>query len=90
MLEGFDNILKVIQRYFTYDGRFNMVYQYHIRMLLHFKGKEPMNLPFYIFRSIGKMFDKVQSKSKKVDTSVFHSGLIKMLVMEDLRKTNTD
>jgi hypothetical protein len=90
MLQGFDKMLKVIQRYFTCEGIFNMVYQYHIRLLLHFIGKEAMNLPFYLFRSIGKMDDRVQAKSKQVDTSVFHSGLIKMLVMEELRKTNTD
>jgi hypothetical protein len=34
------------------------------------------------------MFDRVQSNSKAVDTSVFHSGLIKMLVMEELKKMN--
>jgi hypothetical protein len=90
MLEGFDKMLKFIQRYFTYEGRCNMVYQYHIRLLLHFIGKEAMNLPFYLFRSIGKMVDRVQDKSKQVDTSVFHSGLIKTLVMEELRKTNID
>jgi hypothetical protein len=49
-----------------------------------------MNLPFYMFRSIGKMLDRVQAKSKQVDTNVFHSGLINMLVMEELRKTNTN
>jgi hypothetical protein len=64
MLEGFDKMLKVIQRYFTCEGRFNMIYQYHIRILLHFTGKDAMNLPFYLFRSIGKMSDRVQAKSK--------------------------
>jgi hypothetical protein len=49
-----------------------------------------MNLPFYLFKSNGKMSDRVQDKYKQVDTSVFHSGLIKMLVMEELKKTNTD
>jgi len=34
------------------------------------------------------MSDRVQAKSKKVDTSVFHSDLIKMLVLEELKKTN--
>jgi len=47
-----------------------------------------MNTPFYMFRSKGKMFDSVQAKSKVVDTIVFHSGLIKMLVMEELKKRN--
>jgi hypothetical protein len=90
MIEGFDKMLRVIQRYFTCEGRFNMIYQYHIRLLLHFTGKDLMNLPFYLFRSIGKMVDRVQAKSKAVDTSVFHSGLIKMLVMEELKKKNID
>ena len=90
MIEYFYKMFRVIQRYFTCEGRFNMVYQYHIRLLLHFTGKESMNLPFYLFRSIGKMSDRVQAKSKQVDTNVFHYGLIKMLVLEDLKKTNTD
>jgi hypothetical protein len=49
-----------------------------------------MNLPFYLFRNIGKMSDRVQAKPKQVDISFFHSGLIKMLVLEELKKTNTD
>jgi hypothetical protein len=90
MLEGFDKMLKVIHRYFTSEGRFMMVYQYHIMLLLHFIGKEAINLPFYLFRRIGKMANIVQAKSKQVDTSVFNSGIIKMFVMEELRKTNID
>jgi hypothetical protein len=59
-----------------------MIYQYHIRLRLHFIGKDVMNLPFYLFISIGKMSDRVQAKSKGVDTRVFHSGLINMMVMD--------
>jgi hypothetical protein len=88
MVEGFDKMIRLIQRYFTCEGRFNMIYQYHIRLFLHFTGKDLMNLPFYLFRSIGEMADRVQAKSKAMDTSVFHSGLIKMLVMEELKKKN--
>jgi hypothetical protein len=90
MLEYFVKMLRVIQRYFTCEGRFNMVYQYHIGLLLHFTRKESMNLPFYHFRSIGKMSNRVQVKSKQVDTSVFHYGMINMLVLEELKKTNTN
>jgi hypothetical protein len=49
-----------------------------------------MNIPFYLFKSNGKMSDRVQAKSKEVNTSVFHSVLIKMLVMEELRKINME
>jgi hypothetical protein len=86
LIEQFDRILKIIQRYFTCEGRFNTLYQYHIRLLLHFTGKIEMNIPYYLLRSIGKMSDRIQSKSKDVDTSIFHSGLIRMLVSEELGK----
>jgi hypothetical protein len=89
MLEYFDNILKVIYRYFTCEGRFNMVYQYHIKLLMHFTRKEPLNIPFYLLINLGKMLDKVQDKSKKLGTIVFHFDLIKMLVLEELKKTNS-
>jgi hypothetical protein len=84
----FDKMLRIIQRYFTCEGRFNTLYQYHIRLLLHFASKFEMNIPFYLLRSIGKMSDRFQSKSKAVDTIFFHSGLIRMLVSEELRKRN--
>jgi len=38
--------LRVIQRYFTCEGRFDRVYQYHVRLLMHFTGKNPLNFPF--------------------------------------------
>jgi hypothetical protein len=88
LVEGFDKMMKIIQRYFTCEGRFNMLYQYHIRLLLHFTSKDSMNIHFYLLKSMGKISDRVQAKSKVVDTSVFHSGLIKMLVMEELKKRN--
>jgi hypothetical protein len=34
------------------------------------------------------MADKVQAKSKQVESSLFHFSLIKLLVLEELRKTN--
>jgi hypothetical protein len=37
---------------------------------------------------MGKMANTVQAKSKARDTSVFHSGLIRILVMEKLKKIN--
>jgi hypothetical protein len=47
-----------------------------------------MNIPYYLLISIGKMSDKVQDKSKDVDSILFHSGLIRMLVSKELGKKN--
>ena len=54
--------------------------------LLHFTGKVEMNIPYYLLRSIGKIPDRIQAKSKDVDSGLFHSGLIRMLVSEELGK----
>jgi len=59
LLEPFENILKVIIRYFIREGRFDRVYPYHIRLLMHFTGKNPLNLPFILYRILGKMVDNV-------------------------------
>jgi hypothetical protein len=88
LVEGFDKMLKIIQRYFTCEGRFNKIYKYHIRLLLHFMGKDSMNIPLYLLRSMENLSDRVEAKSMDVDTSVFHSGLIRMRVMEELKKRN--
>jgi hypothetical protein len=82
LIEKFDRILRIIRSYFTCEGRFNTLYQYHIRILLHFIGKIEMNIPYYLLRSIGKMSNRVQSKSKSMDTSIFHFGLIRMMVLK--------
>jgi hypothetical protein len=86
LIDQFDRLLKIIQRYFSCEGRFNTLYNYHIRLLLHFTGKVRMNIPYYMLISIGKMADRVQDKSKDVDSNFFHSGLIRMLVSEELGK----
>jgi hypothetical protein len=88
LVKYFDKMLKIIQRYLTCEGRFNMLYRYHIMLLCLYTAKYEMNIPFYLLRRMGKMSDRVQAKSKAMDTSVFHSGLIRMLVMEELKTRN--
>jgi hypothetical protein len=90
ILEHYGKLLRVVQRYFTCEGRFNRVYQYHIRLLMHFTGKNPLNLPFYLYRSLGKMSDRVQEKTNQIEPSLFHFSLIKLLVLEELRKHNKE
>jgi hypothetical protein len=90
LLESFDHLLRIIQRYFTCEGWFNKVYKYHIRLLMHFTGKKPLNFPYYLYRSLGKMADRVQTRTKQIEVSLFHFSLIKLLVLEELKKTNTE
>jgi hypothetical protein len=48
LLEPFKKLLKIIKRYFTCEGRFDKVYPYHIRLLMYFTVKNPLNLPFFL------------------------------------------
>jgi hypothetical protein len=54
LLEPFEKLLKIIRRYFTCEGRFDRVYPYHIRLLMHFTGKNPLNLTFLLVSELGK------------------------------------
>jgi hypothetical protein len=91
MLEHHDQLLRVIQRYFTCEGQFNKVYMYqYIRVLMHFTCKKNLNIPYYLCRRLGKMTDKVQAKYKQVEPNLFHFSLIKLLVLEELKKKNKE
>jgi hypothetical protein len=72
LLDPFEKLLKIIKKYFTCEGRFDKVHPYHIRLLMHFIGKNPLNLPFFLCRSLGKMADNVQSKADKPGNNLFH------------------
>jgi hypothetical protein len=52
LLEPFQNILKVIRRCFTCERRSDRIYPHHIRLLMHFIGKRPLNLPFFLNQSL--------------------------------------
>jgi hypothetical protein len=62
LLEPFEKLMNIILKYFNCEGRFDKVHQYHIRILMHFIGISPLNVPFSLCRSLGNMADSVQAK----------------------------
>lgn len=86
LLEHYNKLLKVFQRYFTCEGRFTKVYQYYIMILMNFSGKKILNLPFFLFRSSGKMAKRVRMNKGMVDTILFNFSLTKLLILEELQK----
>ena len=62
--DSYANLLSCIQRSFTCEGRYHKVYSYHFKLLLHFSGIISLDLPFFLFRSLGKMSDKIQLKKE--------------------------
>jgi hypothetical protein len=75
------DLLMVVKQFVTYEGRYGLVFLYHLQLLMNFMGY-PLNMPFYIQRSLYKM-DK-RFKREKVDSSLFHHGLIRLIVVHHL------
>jgi len=46
-----------------------------------------MNLPFFLLKILTKMSTRVQAHPKNTKHSVFHQGLIKLLIIEEFNKT---
>jgi hypothetical protein len=84
--EKWKQLLKVIQVYITCEGRYGRVMLYHFKLMNHFTGRNLLNFPHYLHRSLTKMAHQVQAKPEKVSTRIFHHGLIKLIVMEELQK----
>jgi hypothetical protein len=64
--EKWKHLLKSILVYITCEGRYNRVMIYHFKLMNHFTGRSPLNLPYYLHRSLTKMAHQVKEKPSKV------------------------
>ena len=46
--EKWQHLLKEILIYISCEGRYNRVMIYHFKLMNHFSGRSPLNLPFYL------------------------------------------
>jgi hypothetical protein len=75
------DLLMLVKQFMNYEGRYGLVFLYHLRLLMIFIGY-PLNMPFYFQRSLYKMSKRF--KRKKADSSLFHHGLIKIIIVYHL------
>jgi hypothetical protein len=80
------SLLKAIFGYITCEGRYNRVMFYHFKLLNHFTGRTPINLPRYLHKALTKMAQQVKVKPNKVSRRLSHQGLITLIVKESLKK----
>jgi len=71
LLENYAPLMKVFMMFFTYEGRFSILYAYHIRLVMHFTAQKTFNMCNYLCRSLVKMSKKVQVENKENYPSVF-------------------
>jgi hypothetical protein len=76
-------LLAILQRYLTCEGWYTIVFPCHARLLLHFKGNHLMNIPYFLLKSLKKMAEQVR-KAKDFRGSLFHFGLVKILIKSAL------
>jgi hypothetical protein len=75
------DLLMIIKQFVTCEGRYGFVFLFHLRLLMVFMGFE-LSLPHYLHRSLFKMAKRY--KRSQADTSLFHVGLIKMILVHEL------
>ena len=77
-------MLYVLKKFVTYEGRYVITLNYHVRLLLHFKAELEMNFPYFLCKSLAKISRWVQKHSGNPYNSLYHHGLIKILVEDEL------
>ena len=71
--ERWQQLLEAILVYITCEGRYNRAMIYHFKLMNHFTGRIPLNLPFYLHKSLTKMAHQVKSHPTKIAFSnCFH------------------
>lgn len=74
------NLLLVLQKFITCEGRFGQMYFCHVRMMMHFLEDHQMNFPYFLLNSLRKMATNVQKRIQCIENTMYHHGLIKILV----------
>jgi hypothetical protein len=74
-------LLMIIKQFITCEGWYRFFFLHHLRLLMVFMGFE-LNMPYYLHRSMFKMSKKY--KRSQVDSSLFHYGLVKIIVVYHL------
>jgi hypothetical protein len=78
------SLLREILVYITCEGRYNRVIYDHFKLLNHFTGRGPINLPYFFHKTLAKMARQVKAQPAKVSSRLSHQGLITLLVREAL------
>jgi hypothetical protein len=67
------DLLMILKQFVTCEGRYGLVFLYHLRLLMIFIGY-PLNMPFYFHRSLYKMSKRY--KRHRLTTACSTMGLL--------------
>lgn len=63
-------MINSLQIFLTFEGRYAIIFIYHLRLSLHFEGQPQTNFPHFLWMSLNKMVRGVKSTSNKVEISI--------------------
>jgi hypothetical protein len=52
--EEWTALLLLVQKFFTCEGRFGILYVYHAKIMMHFLGEHDINLPYFYSQALEK------------------------------------
>jgi len=79
-------LLLLVQKFFTCEGRFGVLYVYHGKIMLQFQGEHDINLPYFLFQSLRKMCSMAQRNPRNIEAYLCHHSLVKLLIEEQLKE----
>jgi hypothetical protein len=79
-------MFKGIQVYISLEGRYDKLMMYHFKILDHFTGKNLLNLPFFLHKSLTKVCKKIRARPIRMKNTLCYFGLIKLIILEELRQ----
>ena len=85
--EEWTALLLLVQKFITCEGRFGTMYMYHARIMMNFMEGHAINLPYFLLASLKKMSITVQKHVGNIEPHLYHHGLIKILIEEQLKKS---
>ena len=85
LIHPWDGIDYIIQKFVTCEGRFNIVYLYHIKLMQHLKNDREINMPYFLLQRISNMAKFVKKQERNIEKSLYHYGFIKMTIKHQLR-----
>ena len=59
-----------------------------MRFLFHIAGMKTLNLPLFLLKRLTKILARIQTHAVASEYIIYHQALIKVLVVEELRKRN--
>ena len=86
LIHPLEKMVYILQKFVTCEGSYSIVYLYHIKILLHIKGQCIIGFPYFLLQSLTKMSKTIQKQKGNEDKSLYHFGLIKILIEFELQK----